>query len=78
MKYETTLTVEIKVMIDVGSDNRAQAICYAKGDIDHALDYIGRRICQDDAMTHRRGDAFKADGSSIGHFTMKTVLVEEA
>jgi hypothetical protein len=75
MKYETTLTVEIKVMIDVGSDDRYPAMNNAKADIDHALDSIGRRICSDDAMNHRRGDAFKADGSSIGHFTMKTVLI---
>jgi hypothetical protein len=76
MKYETTLTVEIKVMIDVGSDDRDPAMNNAKADIDHALDYIGRKICQDDAMNHRRGGAFKADGSSIGNFTMKTVLVD--
>jgi hypothetical protein len=76
MKYETTLTVEIKVMIDAYGDDHTQAMIYAKGDIDHALDYIGSRICQDDAMNHRRGGAFKADGSNIGHFTMKTVLVD--
>jgi hypothetical protein len=77
MKFETTLTVEIKVTIDVGRDDRCPAMNDAKADIDYALDYIGRRICQDDAMNHCRGGAFKADGSNIGHFTMKTVLIEK-